>query len=57
MPNRLMQKLLRELDLIQLAVSLLELPFKKGVDIEQIKEHQEVRKQVFYMNICVYLRD
>jgi len=35
-PNRLLQKHLRELKILPLAARLLELPFEKGVDINQV---------------------
>lgn len=36
-PNRLLQKILRELNMLPLAIRVLQLPFEKGVDINEIR--------------------
>ena len=47
-----MQKLLRELDVIELAVKLLQLPFQKGVDIEEVGSHPEVISWANPVSLC-----
>jgi hypothetical protein len=48
--DRLMQKILRELSCDAVVVNLLELPFRKGVDIDQLKGKDKFAPLVDLLN-------
>ena len=54
-PNRLMQKLLRELNAVDICCTLLQVPFKKGVDIDQVSTHPELATLKAILNLVYRL--
>ena len=54
-PNRLLQKLLRELNTVDISCTLLQVPFKKGVDIDQVSTHPEYATLKAILNLVYRL--
>ena len=54
-PNRLLQKILRELKVVQLVVDIVQLPFKKGVSIDMVAGNDEFKQMVTIINLSYRL--
>jgi hypothetical protein len=54
-PNKLLQKILRELKVVQLVVDTVQLPFKKGVSIVNVSGNAEYKQLVTIINLMYRL--
>ncbi len=54
-PNKLLQKILRELKVVQLVVDTVQLPFKKGVSIGNVAGNAEYKQLVTIINLMYRL--